>query len=81
MVQLSLVNVHLGLRLAVKWQDGGTTVAANNRDLERLGIGIAAQGVGDEGRGTDNIKGCHAEEASRVKGATLFEGLGGHRNR
>lgn len=43
------IDIDLGFRLAVERQDGATAVAPDDGHLEMLGIGTAAQGVGDEG--------------------------------
>lgn len=73
--QSSVIEVDWWLSLAVKWQNGGSTVAANNRNSERLGIGILAQGVCGKCRGTYSVQGCNTEKTSRVKNTSFLKGL------
>lgn len=72
------IDIDLGFRLAVERQDGAAAVAPDDGHLELLGIGTAAQGVGDEGRGPHDVERRDSEEAGWVKGTFLSEGLGCH---
>lgn len=72
------IDINLGFRLAVERQDGATTVAPDDGDLEMLGVGTAAQGVGDEGRGPHDVERRDSEETGCVKDTFLPEGLGRH---
>lgn len=72
------IYIDLWFRLAVKRQDGAAAVAADDGHLELLGIGTAAHGMGDEGRGPHDVERRDSEEAGWVKDTFLPEGLGRH---
>lgn len=72
------IYIDLGFGLAVERQDGAAAVATDDGHLELLGIGTAAQGVGDEGRSSHDVERRDSEETGWVKDTFLPEGLGCH---
>lgn len=72
------IDIDLGFRLAVQREDGAAAMAPDDGHLEALGIGTAAQGVGDEGRGPHDVERRDSEEACWVKCTFFPEGLGCH---
>lgn len=70
------IDIDFGFGLAVERQDRASAVAPDDGHLEMLRVGIATQGMGDEGRRPHNVQRRDSEEAGRVKHTFLPEGLG-----
>ncbi len=60
------------LGLAEKGDDGDTGVAADHGDDAFLGV--SSRDTAEETRSTDDVEGCHTEEATRVEDAGFLEG-------